>query len=143
MDAAQGAGQRTTGEEFQNPFRGSDGNHDPKFTPENQGSDIQNMRDGRKVVQNFQKGGTSPITETYNYGGNITPVNTRKEVVVIESKKRRTESTEDDPMGLNTEVMMDSDEEDNVSKEQTGTANKTISKNGLEASTQGGARLAL
>lgn len=139
----ESAGQRTTGEGSQNPFRGSDSNHDPNFTPENQGTDIQNMRDGRKVIQNFQKGGTSPITEPYNFGASITPVNTRKEVVVIESKKRRTESTEDDPMGFNTEVMMDSDEEENVSKKQTGPTNKTTSKNGLEASTQASTRLAL
>lgn len=86
------------------------------------------MSDRRKTVQTAQKSGIVEITETHSFEANMTPPNIRKEVVVVESKKHRTESNANDPMGFNTEVMMDSEEEENAAKQQTGSENKMVPK---------------
>lgn len=72
----------------------------------------------------------------------ISQINARKEITIIETKKCKTDGVSDldGPMDLNTEVMMDSDEE---ILEHEGPQTKTLSKNREEASTHGSARLGL
>ncbi|KAL8127313.1 hypothetical protein AgCh_014288 [Apium graveolens] len=120
-NGSEGADRRATREGSQNSFKGSGNSYDPRFTPVSRGTDIEGLRDGT----------------------NIMPTNIRKEVIVIKSKKCRTEGNVDDPMGMSIEVMMDSEEEDNVSNKQSDPEDRMDSKNVSGASTQGGTRLAL
>lgn len=79
-------------------------------------------------VQINQTGGLSVQNDTHGFQMKYTTTNPHKEVTVIESKKCRTDENLDDPIGLNTEVMMDSKEDEHNSKEQLGPNNNLIPK---------------
>lgn len=92
--------------------------------------------------QSDQLGGNIEIRKVQSNNPIILHIQIRKEVTVVESKKRKTDgvSDTDELMGQDTEILMDSDE---GNMEQPNLANGIVSKNGLEASTHGSARLTL
>lgn len=71
----------------------------------------------------------------------ISPAVARKEVTVIEMKKRKTDENSelDEPMDLNTELMLDSD----IGPLEDANPNNLVSKNGKVAGTQESASLGL
>lgn len=147
---AEGGGDRKThGSSNPNQFRGAEGNQDPSFSPANQETGNSSGRGGvihgKDRVTDFQikqTGGISAFKDTLGPQASFTALNSRTEVNVIETKKRRTGDNVDDPMGLNTEIMMDSEEEENNSKKELG-PNNNIPKDVKEASAQRSARLVL
>lgn len=110
------------------------GYHDPLFTPANQ--EAGDNRGNFKITE-FQNGQTGGILEIRNQHITIpiiSPIAKSQEVTIVENKKRKTDDSLElsDPMGLNTEILMDSEE---VHVDQTSPSNNMIPKNGEKAST--------
>ncbi|KAK1379775.1 hypothetical protein POM88_026519 [Heracleum sosnowskyi] len=91
---------------------------DEKFAPTNQELRRVGKKYGDMIAQNLAGGelsGNSKI-QYATVGGNIFKNN--KGVTVPENKKRRTEVSFENPMGLNTEFCLDSEGEDNISMDR-------------------------
>lgn len=128
--------------EFQN---GSGSNQDPSFPPQNQDAV---GRGGILVSTEFSKnqsGGITGIRQIQNSVATISPTNARGEVTVVETKRRRINDDMgfETEMGLNTDVVLNTNDDLNMVEDQISPNNYMDSKNGPEAGTQGGARLAL
>lgn len=147
---AEGGDRKIHGGSNPNQFREAERNQDPFFTPVNKetgnssgSGGVTHGKDGVTDFQTKQTGGISVSKDTHGPQASFTALNSRTEVNVIETKKRRTGDNVDDPMGLNTEFMMDSEEEENNSNKVLGPNNNNIPKNVKEASAQRSARLVL
>ncbi|KAK1404705.1 hypothetical protein POM88_004310 [Heracleum sosnowskyi] len=88
-----------------------------KSIPRNQEMSPVGGKDGDSIAQNMAGGEISGNlkTQSVQVGGNIFK---NKGVTVLENKKRRTESGFENPMGLNTELSLDSDGDNDISMDQ-------------------------
>lgn len=121
-----------------NPGNGKN-NQDPIFSPHNQVAGTSSARVGGKIIQNVSNNVNPGIREENDTEAEIKGYNR-----MIETKKRRTDSGVglNAELGLNTEIVMGSDEEDNMNVEN-GPEKTNDSKNEKEASALKGARLGL
>lgn len=89
------------------------------------------------------KNGNIEVRNDYKEGALISPTNELDTVTIIESKKRRTNDNvgSNNQMGLNSEIIWDSGEDDNMHIEQVSPRNSLDSKNGLRVGAHVGAHL--
>lgn len=128
--------------EFQPQFGGGSSSQDPHVSPPNQQSVGKGENPGDKAFQINQMGGNGEIRNTHNNNAIISPTNQRTDAIIIENKKRRTNSEldQDSQMGLGNKVLLDTDGDENMNVE---TSPNTVQnqKNGPEASILRDARL--
>lgn len=125
-----------------NQSRNDWSNQDPHFSPSNQGTVMSGGNFENTSFQNKQLSGNIEIRKDQGNNPIFPPIQIRKEVTVVESKKCKPDivSDKDQIMGPDTEILMDSYE---GNMEHPSSENVTSSKNGLEASTHKSARLVL
>lgn len=129
-----------SGEKQNQNERGSD-NQDPSFTPTNQGVAVNGEKHGKEGFQKDQMGGILEIRNQISDIPIIQQISTREEVMVVETKKRKTKETLglNELMDCNSETMMDSEDV----LDQTSPDNQINPKNVKEASAQESTRLGL
>lgn len=116
---------------------GGGNNQDPRNTGGNNSMDMERGKSGNDAHPNENQSGNPGFKQMNPNNPSITPAAVRKEISVIETRKRKTKDVLDsaETLGLNTELM---DSDDGL-----GDNENQFSKNGLEASTHGSARLGL
>lgn len=117
----------------------------PLVSPQNQDLVGKGVIGGGGIFSKNQLGGNKEINTLRVVSPIIKPVNDKKESIIIETKKCRTEENtgRDNQMGLISSVVLDMGEDENMDMEQVSPNNSQLSKNGQEASIQGGTRLEL
>lgn len=132
-------GGRNSESQFQ--ANSSNSNQDPIITPPNQDAVMKGDSPGKDNFQNQQMSGKGGIRNVFSVEAIISEPNHKDKPIIIENKKRRT-GTDTNPTGLNNDVFLDVNADEEMGFEQESPSNNQISKNGPEASIHGGARLA-